>query len=703
MGSIGEGLVPDEINSNESCLGSGERNSTWMEIPIISSGRLAFSIVPSGSEDYDFIIFDLTNANCSEIFWDAQLAISCSFSGSTFPTGATGPNDGLNIQDEEGIEVEAGDRLMLCVTNFTGFTGGGFNIQFGPTNTCLVGSCNSITGKVFLDSSSNCEEDQNEIRIPRAKVGIIGNNNTSQYDTYTNEEGIFNLIYPLNLGDVVIGLIPTTPFFDQLCAPVPSIIPESSTAQNIVGVELAANALLDCYQLQVNHSNAFMRNCLVNTRLFTISNIGSQTSEPTALFVNYPSYLFPISNSPNLTYFDPHSFQFSIPSIPAFSQFQFTIQDSVDCETPPQFEACVTAWLENPSNCGPSPESASLKIIDNCDFQSSNRNITVINIGESEVSEASNIQLRSNGLILLNEQLNLLPGEEITYENVDLTYSTLYINRELNNQYIASLTCDEGQLNEFYYVDNLMFPQLSEGSTVCDLVRNSYDPNDKTGFPAGEGAEHLISKNDRLKYRIRFQNTGNDTAYKVVIRDTLPGFLDESSVVLGMSSHPFRHERHSNELIFIFDPIALIDSATNVEASQGFVEFNIIQKADNPESYIINNSASIYFDFNDPIITNTYSYTVEPLVGLEETEVIYYNVFPNPGKDVLNIQLDNFLASNKANTQVKITDLSGRVVMLSSQNSNFITVQVSSLVSGLYFIEVYNGKTSFGVSKWVKD
>ncbi len=702
-GIIGEGNFPNEINSVESCLATGERNSTWMEIPIVSSGRLAFSIVPSGLQDYDFVIFDLTNANCEDIFSNNLLIVSCSFSGSTFPTSATGPNDGLNWQDEEGIWVEAGDRLMLCVTNFTGNMGSGFSIEFAPSNTCVVGACNSITGKVYLDQNSNCNEDQNEVRIPHAKVGILNNGNASQYDTYTNDEGIFNLIYPMSIGEAVIGVVSETPVYSQTCESIPAIIPESSFEQNIANAEIAVDKLLDCYLLHVNQSNPFMRNCLVNNRFFTFTNLGTQTSEATFLTVNYPEYVFPSSNFQNLIYSGSHSFQINIPAIPAFGQFQFTIRDSVDCQTPPGFEVCVSALLDNSTNCEPFEDQALLKITEVCDDFSSNRIITVKNIGVSEVSELRNIQIRTGGQLILNEQLNLSPGDEVTLQTLDMEYATLYMSKQFDSQYIASLTCEVSQVNEYYYNDNLLIPQLSDGATVCDLVRNSYDPNDKTGYPAGEGSEHLISKNDRLKYRIRFQNTGNDTAYKVVVRDTLPDFLDELTVDIGISSHPLRFERHGNELIFVFDPIALVDSATNVEASQGFVEFYINQRANNPDYYTINNSAAIYFDFNEPIITNTYTYNISPLVGIEQAEVKNFEIYPNPGKDILNIKLGSNSEMKNNDLYVRISEFSGRLIILDTRRSDFISLNVSDLSSGLYFVEVFNEEISFGVSKWIKD
>lgn len=57
---------------------------------------------------------------------------------------------------------------------------------------------------------------------------------------------------------------------------------------------------------------------------------------------------------------------------------------------------------------------------------------------------------------------------------------------------------------------------------------------------------------------IRFQNTGNDTAFLVVIRDQLPPELDPAGVRPGAASHPYRFEMvGKDQLSFTFSNILL--------------------------------------------------------------------------------------------------------------------------------------------------
>ncbi|MBL7746969.1 MAG: hypothetical protein JNM19_06050 [Chitinophagaceae bacterium] len=147
---------------------------------------------------------------------------------------------------------------------------------------------------------------------------------------------------------------------------------------------------------------------------------------------------------------------------------------------------------------------------------------------------------------------------------------------------------------------------INNVSNVDQPVTGSYDPNDKTeshgpGFPV-----QLLAAGEYLNYTIRFQNTGNDTAFRVLIRDTLDPKLDWSSLQMISASHNYRLTvTNGNILEWKFDPIILPDSTHNEPASHGFVAFRIRPRHDLAAGDTIANRAGIYFDFNPPILTNT--------------------------------------------------------------------------------------------------
>jgi hypothetical protein len=148
------------------------------------------------------------------------------------------------------------------------------------------------------------------------------------------------------------------------------------------------------------------------------------------------------------------------------------------------------------------------------------------------------------------------------------------------------------------------------------MVTGSFDPNDKTVLP--EGKIPFFTK--ELDYLIRFQNTGNDTAFKVVVVDTLPPNLDILSVKNIVASHPFSVSVMKNILTFTFSNILLPDSFVNERASHGFIRFKVMPKKALKVGESIANKAAIYFDFNKPIITNTaQSDIIKPLVTIQQT------------------------------------------------------------------------------------
>ena len=136
------------------------------------------------------------------------------------------------------------------------------------------------------------------------------------------------------------------------------------------------------------------------------------------------------------------------------------------------------------------------------------------------------------------------------------------------------------------------------------IVRGSFDPNDKSVVPAGVGPYQTVTLDDTLTYQIRFQNTGTDTAFTVVLRDTIDSNLDLGTLQPGASSHPFTLDIVGRELIWTFSDILLPDSTTDEPGSHGYAWYDIQPDSGTPVGTDIVNRAGIYFDFNPPVITN---------------------------------------------------------------------------------------------------
>ncbi len=207
------------------------------------------------------------------------------------------------------------------------------------------------------------------------------------------------------------------------------------------------------------------------------------------------------------------------------------------------------------------------------------------------------------------------------------------------------------------------------------IVVCSYDPNDKSAQPEGFSTPHYIYDYTPLDYKIRFQNTGTDTAFRVVIRDTLSAHLDVTSLEMGAASHNYTWRIYGQGILEItFDNVMLPDSNVNEPESNGFVRFRINQVPNNPNGTVIYNSAGIYFDYNAPIITNETFHTIGDnfvamvITGTEEVliEDVEVKVYPNPFTAQATLEVEG---GDYQSLELTIYDITGR-------EYNFLYVQL---------------------------
>ncbi len=233
----------------------------------------------------------------------------------------------------------------------------------------------------------------------------------------------------------------------------------------------------------------------------------------------------------------------------------------------------------------------------------------------------------------------------------------------------------------------------------CGLVTGSYDPNDKTGFPQGAGTENYISPNGQMTFLIRFQNTGTDTAFTVVVRDTLhPGF-DIASVTPGASSHDYTFTKYGPRVLqWTFNNILLPDSNVNEPASNGFLTFTVNQQPDLPEYTHLTNEVGIYFDYNDPIITNTTSHVIAGdlnIVSVHEhmKENSTFALYPNPTNGQFYLKFASPQSSNETRT-LSIYNIQG--VLITRQNLTHIDLHTINInvPSGIYLVNIQSQTTS---------
>jgi photosystem II stability/assembly factor-like uncharacterized protein len=139
-------------------------------------------------------------------------------------------------------------------------------------------------------------------------------------------------------------------------------------------------------------------------------------------------------------------------------------------------------------------------------------------------------------------------------------------------------------------------------AVAIQTVTGSYDPNDKTAQPV---QPQLPFQPRTFDYLIRFQNTGTDTAFTVVVTDTLDDKFNLMTIRTLESSHEFEFRLLDGRVAkWIFRDILLPDSNINEVASHGYIRFQIETNSNALPGLDIANDADIFFDFNSPIRTN---------------------------------------------------------------------------------------------------
>ena len=194
-----------------------------------------------------------------------------------------------------------------------------------------------------------------------------------------------------------------------------------------------------------------------------------------------------------------------------------------------------------------------------------------------------------------------------------------------------------------------------------------------------------------VHYLIRFENTGTANAENIVVRDMIDtNKFDITSLIPIDGSHPFVSKiSNTNKVEFIFENINLpFDDANN----DGYVAFKIKTKSALVLGDSFSNTASIYFDYNFPIITDPAVTTVALLANSDFVFENYFSIYPNPANNVLNIETKKTIEVSSIN----IYNTLGQVVLVIPNVQQTKSVDVSSLKTGNYFMKVNsdNGSSS---------
>ncbi len=236
----------------------------------------------------------------------------------------------------------------------------------------------------------------------------------------------------------------------------------------------------------------------------------------------------------------------------------------------------------------------------------------------------------------------------------------------------------------------------------AQTVTGSYDPNDKLVRTSSGWSDALfhIDQDEWIDYTIRFQNTGTDTAFTVVITDTIAAFLDIASFQQGTSSHTFDVAFKPGRVVeWTFSEILLPDSNVNEPASHGLVNFRIGPASPLLPGTVISNIANIYFDFNPPVITEPSVLVATTGTGIEPALHSVLTVQPNPTDGLLVVRMTG---DEPHPGILRVRSMDGRVVMELRMTGPEVRMDVQGVANGAYVLELLNDNGQRSVARFVK-
>jgi uncharacterized repeat protein (TIGR01451 family) len=624
-------------------------------------------------------------------------------------------------------ELKASGNSISCLLNIPtqpGFTSDiGYSIcnPSNDANGCSV-NYNNIRGNIYTDADSDCKVDAAEKRIPSVLVKAtpgpyFGISDTSGNYNILVDSGSVNYTIALGLNSVYSKLL-----LNQCAASYNVSLSDAS--QDTCCFDFA-DSVKQCFVLDINIQKTRARQCIRGATYVNYTNYGNLPATGAVVKIEFPSHIFPITSTPIWTSMQGSVLTYNVGTIQAGESGKIIITDSVDCAVDLSHQVeCIKATISPSSNCIPDNpvwDHSSMQVSGSC--INGYALFVIKNHGNGNMTDSLEYRFYVNDTLIFAGNYKLNSGD------------SLMVNYPAVGQSIR-LEADQpplhpGKSHPRAIVENCGTPISGTSTTglvttaplddldeevafTCPEITNSHDPNEKLAIPSGIGASHNIVPGKEIEYVIGFQNTGNDTAYTVIVVDTLDAGLDAASFKQGTSSHPYTLNisgKGQAVLTFRFDQINLLDSTTNLLESNGLVSYRISVPSNASIGTVIKNKAYIYFDYNAPIVTNETMHTVDTvsykdfskgsavLVGAVTTGLTgrklsqTAKIYPNPSAGMITIEMPEVAG----NSELRIMSLVGVQQKSIPLSSAIQQVSLEGLSQGMYLYEVWqNGERKAG-------
>lgn len=587
-----------------------------------------------------------------------------------------------------------------------------------------------VYGFIYNDLNNNCNIDTLEFGL-EGRLAVITPGNII---VETNSHGIWYLD-SLPIGNYNITFDTTGPWNATCPITLGFVVTDPKTLT--VAPNFGLKSTQPCTQPDVSITAPFLRRCFSNQMVYVQAcnqNIATGALNSAYIDVELDSLLTPTSSSLPYTNIANNQYRFNVGNINPGQCINFTINTTVSCAANLQQTLCMEASLFPADSCvfdtvptptlpdGPGTvvpctlpwDRSSLSVDGWC--ANDTVYFTITNTGSAvngNMQCYAPVRVYVDGVLTYVDSVLLSGGQTITYSYpgngqtwiLQADQHPLHPGNSHPNAHVEAC----GNIANWTpgLVNNLPLDDADPVVDIyCGVVSGAYDPNDKTGFPTGLGTQYEILPNQQLQYLIRFQNTGTDTAFNIVVRDTLDTDLNIFSVVPGAASHNYTFRMYGPRVLeWTFTNIMLPDSNVNEATSHGFLTFRVDQQPNLQNGTVILNDTDIYFDFNAPVITNETVHTINNqlhnfVVGIK-TEIrnaIYpIKVYPNPASNNVTI----LLTKESLGSTYSITNQLGQVVMQGKLTTEQNLIEINDLQSGFYVVTV-EGKNTKQSVKLVK-
>ncbi|WNH07823.1 T9SS type A sorting domain-containing protein [Thalassobellus suaedae] len=320
--------------------------------------------------------------------------------------------------------------------------------------------------------------------------------------------------------------------------------------------------------------------------------------------------------------------------------------------------------------------------------------LVIVNKGLETVTSGS-VEFTNDSLVTFKNVLGIDSGNSVT--NTSTGFRLDFVNLQPNqSEYVNVIMNVPVPTSLGTVLTNTVAYSVSDlniennKSTLSEVVIGSYDPNDIAESNGPEIFYDDFTTDDYLYYTIRFQNVGTASAINVSIDNTLDAKLDKSTIQMLNASHDYAFTRTDNQLNWKFDNIHLPSEDMDEPASHGYVYYKIKPLAGYKIGDVIPNTAEIYFDFNPAVITNTYKTEFVATLSNKKISDSEFSISPNPANNSVEL---SFGKVNISSINVKIYNIQGKQILKAYKTlqNKSVTLDVSKLKSGLYFIKVSDG------------